>query len=227
VQVSDFSEPPTSTVTARPIRVLLLKPHGVVVTGIMAALRASPTLSVIASSEDLSRVRRQLSRHQPEVVILDEALLDLASTLRVELPTAKQLVVVDRLDDSTLLSCVLAEVAGCVSRHRAPAELPAAVRRVHDGETLYPAATLARLLAQAPVAARPPPRVSSPLARREREILQLLAAGLTTQQVAARLGISTHTVRTHFKKIATKLATRSKLDAVIRALKAGWIDLPE
>jgi two-component system nitrate/nitrite response regulator NarL len=106
----------------------------------------------------------------------------------------------------------------------APAGLADAVRRAHAGEALFPTELLVRLL-RGPA---PPPQGRQPeaggmLGPREREVLEVLAAGASTQEAADGLGISPHTVRAHVKHAMAKLGARSRLEAVTLALSAGLI----
>jgi DNA-binding NarL/FixJ family response regulator len=94
-----------------------------------------------------------------------------------------------------------------------------AVRRVHAGEPVFSATDLSRLVRQL----RGDGGIGADLTGREREVLQLLAQGATTEALADRLYISKHTARSHVRNILAKLGAHSKLEAVSMALRAGLV----
>jgi len=127
------------------------------------------------------------------------------------------------------LACIRAGAVGCLDEDSQPEELLQAVKRVHAGEVLVSHDVLSDLLDPP----RRSPRGGHPsggtpaLPPRERQVLQAFAAGMTTEEVADALTITVQTVRTHSKNIIAKLGARSKLDAVMIALRRGLIDRPE
>jgi len=170
--------------------------------------------------------------------------------LRDVFPSARMLVVSPDLDDESLADLVAAGAVGCLTPDCSRDELMDAIRRVSQGEILFPATLLMRLLArrQAPrreddaapssadwdastgrQAAAGTSGVDPPaaLAPRERQVLTAMATGLSTEEVAERLGITVHTVRTHLRNVLVKLNAHSKLEAVVIALRKGLIELPE
>jgi DNA-binding NarL/FixJ family response regulator len=128
-----------------------------------------------------------------------------------------------------MFACAQAGAMGCFTEDFAPSALADAIKRVHAGEVLFTPEVLLELIQGAQVrdvtAATTPHQIS--LAPREREVLQAIATGLTPEQVADLLTISIHTVRTHLKNSMAKLNSRSKLEAVMLAIKNGLIELPE
>jgi DNA-binding NarL/FixJ family response regulator len=118
---------------------------------------------------------------------------------------------------------------GCVTEDFAPSALADAIKRVHAGDVLFTPEVLLDMIqsTQARAGAGAIGSSSVSLAPREREVLQAVATGLSPEQVADLLSISIHTVRTHLKNAMAKLNSRSKLEAVMLALKAGLIELPD
>jgi len=152
----------------------------------------------------------------------------LTGLLQQELPDTKVLILASTAQNEDLLACVEAGVAGYITRDLDPEELVRAIKRVYDGEAEFPPDLLLKLLKPSPEQLRPLAGVSqlSNLSFREREVLQTLAAGLSTSEAAVHLGITAHTLRTHLKNVMLKLHARSKLEAVLCALKHGLITLP-
>lgn len=117
---------------------------------------------------------------------------------------------------------------GVVPTDGSRAELRAAVAAVARGFAVLPAALAARLLppaATSPPAGPPPAAAVEPLIPREREVLDLLAQGLTNRGIAARLGISEHTAKFHVAAVCGKLGAATRAEAVSRGLRRGLITL--
>ena len=221
---------PIGVAPQRRTRVLLADSHQLLAQALAVALGAAPDLEVVGVQPHLATAG--LRRARPDVLVLSYFLLlthraQLAAELRAEFPELKIVVLTAALDEETVAACVQAAAVGCVTKHQSPAELVRSIRRVHAGEVLYAPEVLVGLL-------RPPPRRASPTraapsspTTRERQVLQALAEGLSTGEVAERLVISRHTVRSHLKKAMTKLEARTKLDAVVSAINQTVITLPE
>jgi two-component system nitrate/nitrite response regulator NarL len=118
---------------------------------------------------------------------------------------------------------------GVVPTDGSRADLRAAVAAVARGFAVLPAALAARLLPRAsgppPAAGSPPDGAVEPLTPREREVLDLLAQGLTNRRIAERLGISEHTAKFHVAAICGKLGAATRAEAVTRGLRGGLITL--
>ena len=113
-----------------------------------------------------------------------------------------------------------------VSREASAAELRAATTAAAQGFTVLPATLSARLLpARAPAPEGGPRRPLEPLTPREREVLDLLAHGLSNRQIAERLGISEHTAKFHVAAVSGKLGAASRTEAVSRGVRRGLITL--
>jgi DNA-binding NarL/FixJ family response regulator len=169
-----------------------------------------------------------LGRRQPDLLVADFGVLvrhlsaDQLAEARALFPALKLLVIVQAADEATLLACIQAGAAGWVSKDQGPADLVQAAERVCEGEVLFAPELLVSLLAKRG-APQPMPALPGP---RELEVLRGLAEGLGTVEIAERLCVSPHTVRTHLQGAMTRLKARSRLEAVVLALKAGLIELP-
>lgn len=190
------------------------------------SLQAHARINVIGVHSDPIVALDRIRQVEPDIVILDGTqphsdLARLVGALRSARAKLRVVILALACEGETLAEYVRAGAAGCVTVHRPLSELVASLQQVHNGELLFDATDLLQL------ATRPPPtRTRAALAPREVEVLQVLATGKSTQEAAAELGISVHTLRTHLKKSMTKLDARSKLDAIMQALRAGIISLP-
>ena len=127
------------------------------------------------------------------------------------------------LDEAAVSACVEAGAVGCLNQDQSPSQLIDRIKRAHAGEVPFAPDMLVNLLLQ-------PRRDEADrwhsvqlLGVRELQVLEMLANGMSTEVVAARLGITVHTVRTHLKDVMAKLQVHSKLEAVMVAIREGLI----
>jgi DNA-binding NarL/FixJ family response regulator len=217
---------PIGVAPQRRTRVLLADSHQLLAQALAVALGAAPDLEVVGVQPHLATAG--LRRARPDVLVLSYFLLlthraQLDAELRAEFPELKIVVLTAALDEETVAACVQAGAVGCVTKHHSPAELVRSIRRVLAGEVLFAPEVLVGLLRPAP---RPRAAPSSPTTR-ERQVLQALAEGLSTDEVAERMVISHHTVRSHLKAAMAKLEARTKLEAVVSAINQAVITLPD
>lgn len=200
--------------------------HAVFADGLAALLRTQDDLAVSGIASGVADAAALVARSCPDVVLMDYELADgtgVDATVEVlrRCPTAKVVMLTSFSDDAVLLSSIEAGCSGFVTKHRAGREVIDAVRAAAAGEALISPALLARLL---PRLRRDPIRRASTLTRREIEVLELLAEGLSNQAVAERLRVSLNTVRNHVQNVLTKLGAHSRLEAVAAAVRQGLID---
>lgn len=225
--------PASAGVVADQITVFVLTKRPLLGQALAIALQDDPAIMVSAASTDPCAAVAFVRETQPDVVLVYLQLSQLdgtrvAQALRAAVPDLKIIILAGALDHETMFACAQSGAMGCVTEDLAPAALAEAIKRVHNGEVLFTPKVLLDLIQSAHArtdAGAPPAAVS--LAPREREVLQAIATGLSPEQVADLLTISIHTVRTHLKNAMAKLNSRSKLEAVMLAIKHGLITLPE
>jgi DNA-binding NarL/FixJ family response regulator len=231
---------PTLRVADR-IRILLIDEHRLLAEALGAVLGAEPDLQIVGVVSAPGEAVALARRTGADVAVLSYPLAVAeggrhARAIGAQLPALKLLVLTSSGDDETIAACLEAGALGHVAKGSPPAELAAAIRRVHAGEALFAADVIVRLLirpgqrAPAPgqrAPAAPAPAAGARPSARELEVLQLVVFGLSVAAMAERLCISEHTVRAHLKGASRKLGACSKLEATMLALKAGWIDLPD
>ncbi len=219
------------------IRVLVADDQPLVRAGIIMLLDAEPDIEVVAEAGDGAQTIEEAGRHRPDVVLMDVRMpvLDgVQATRRIitagfsapaEMPV-KVLILTTYHGDSTVYGALRAGACGFLLKDAAPAELVTAIRAVASGQAwLHP--TVARgLLAE--FASRPEPRAPSPevmrrLTPREREVLTLVAGGLSNTEIAQRLVVEQVTVKTHLGRILTKLGLRDRAQAVVAAYENGLV----
>ena len=182
----------------------------------------APDLELVGSVENGEDVIDAVRKHRPEVVIMDVRLPGIDGISAVKQVAAAnpnvKTVVFSAYGDKRLLSDALAAGArGYVMKGSPPEDLLRAIRTVAEGKAFVdPSLSPALLMSQV--------GPDAPLSEREREILQLLAEGLTGEEVADRLFLSSETVKTHIRNAMAKLEANTRVHAVAIALRQAIIE---
>jgi DNA-binding NarL/FixJ family response regulator len=213
------------------IRVAIADDEALVRGGFRAILDAEPDLDVVAEAADGRQALAAAARFRPEVIVMDIRMPELdglAATrqLRTTHPAVRVLIVTTFDLDEYVYDALLAGAAGFLLKDARPTELIAAVRAVASGDALI-APRVTRRLIEAFVAARPrtvpeDARITG-LSEREREILLLLARGLSNREIAEHVHLSEATIKTHVASVLAKLQVRDRVRAVIVAYESGLV----
>jgi two-component system, NarL family, response regulator LiaR len=207
-------------IPSRPIRVLLVDDHAMVRLGLAAFMMAHDDLELAGEAESGEQALALCARHQPDVVLMDLMMpeMDGAAATRAirECYPKVQVIALTSFKEMDLLQGALqAGAIGYLLKNVSSGELADAIRAAKDGRaTLAPEAT--QLLVQS-AAGGPAPGFD--LTDREREVLALLAAGHSNQEIAERLVVSPSTVKLHVSSILGKLGASNRTEAVVVALE--------
>jgi DNA-binding NarL/FixJ family response regulator len=214
------------------IRVLVCDDQALVRSGFRMILEAREDLDVVGEAEDGLQALELTWRHLPDVVLMDVRMprLDgVEATRRLVAAGAEaRVLILTTFDlDEYVFEALRAGASGFLLKDVQPAQLADAVRVVARGEALLAPTVTRRLLDRFAQALpgrpeEPPPELSS-LSDREREVLSLLAQGLSNAELADRLFLSETTVKTHVSSILRKLGLRDRVQAVVLAYQAGLI----
>ncbi|MGE3271034.1 MAG: LuxR C-terminal-related transcriptional regulator [Chloroflexota bacterium] len=198
-----------------------------------ALFNAQPDFEVRRSHTDIEQLLDAVTTVNPDIVLLGTDLLlrdfpRCVAMFREGGTQSKLIIMSSKEDESVLEASIRAGAVGYIHGGMPPEEIIEAVRRVNRGDVLFAPQLLVGLL-QRPT--RPPEdsesAASATPGRREIEVLQALARGMSTQEVSEHLGITTHTVRSHVRNVMVKLQAHTKLDAVMIALREGIISLDQ
>ena len=212
-------------------RVLLIEDNRLLREGIAATLEAEGDLEVIALAED-GEALQQLKEagKSPDVVLLDLGLekansLQLMALLRSELPEAR-IIAMDILpEQADIVQFVEAGGSGFILKSASPQEYVDTIRAVARGEKVLPSVLTASLFTQIVESAlqsgRGIPDSAIKLTNREREIVDLIAEGLSNKEIAVHLHIATQTVKSHVHNILEKLTLSSRLEIAAFAHRRG------
>ncbi|MFL6123400.1 response regulator [Actinophytocola sp.] len=212
------------------IRVVVCEDQALVRTGYVTIFDAQPDMTVVAEAEDGRSGVTIVEHLRPDVVVMDVRMpvLDgIEATRRIAGPDVdnpvKVLMVTTFNLDEYVYEALRAGASGFLLKDAPPAELIAAVRTVAAGEALLAPAVTRQLIGRYADRVRPtgPAEPLDTLTAREREVLKLIADGLSNAEIAAALVISHETVKTYVSRILTKLDLRDRVQAVVLAYRTG------
>jgi DNA-binding NarL/FixJ family response regulator len=208
-----------------PVRVVLADDHPVVRDGLAALLGSVPEVDVVGTAADGRDAVRAVVTHRPDVLVLDIQMPELdgvgvARELQRAAPEVAVLVLTMFDDDDSVFAALRAGASGYVLKGAQQDEIVRAIRAVAAGDAIFGPGIARRVLTQlggSPAAAEPFPELTA----RERAVRELLAGGLTTAAIGARLGLAPKTVTNHASAVFAKLHVEGRAQAVERARRAG------
>jgi len=207
-----------------PPRVLLADDHVIVRQGFRALLEREG-LEVVAEAANGHEAVRLVGELLPDVAVLDFAMpllngLDAAKEIRRRSPRTRTLLLTVHTEDHYVLEALQAGVHGYVVKTQAAADLVQAIREIR-GNAIYLSPTISRAVVEAYFDKATPP--GDVLSSRERQVLQLVAEGKTTKEIAAVLGVSIKTADSHRARIMRKLDIHDTAGLVRFAIRRGLI----
>ncbi len=228
---------PGGAAAGAPIRVLIAEDQALLRTTLAALLEAEPGMSVVGLAEDGSRAVALAAELRPDVVLMDiqmPGLTGIEATTRIcadpALAAARVLILTMFEIDDYVLGALRAGACGFLLKDADPQSLVDAVRTVHEGQSLLSPQVLARLVARMPSTASTGTSRSTwageveALTPRQREVLLLIARGLSNSEIEVELGITRATCRSHITALLARLGARDRAQLVIAAYEAGLIN---
>ncbi|MCG3141643.1 MAG: Oxygen regulatory protein NreC [Anaerolineae bacterium] len=214
------------------MRLLLVDDHAIVRAGLRMLLEAHPDMEIIGECENGQDAIRRALELKPDVILMDVGLPDIPGydatrAIKKELPAVIILALTMHESDEYFFEMLNAGASGYVPKKAAPTELVNAIRVVYAGGVyLYP--SLAKTLVQDYLTRAEQDNDAGAfdgLTERERQVLTLIADGLSNQQVADKLVISVKTVERHRANILAKLGLHSRTELVKYAIRKGLIQV--
>jgi DNA-binding NarL/FixJ family response regulator len=215
------------------VRVMVVEDHRMFADALRLLLDAEPEFAFVGTADSGEEALQMADRDCPDVVLMDVELpgidgIEATRRLVDRCPEAKVVAISALQPDDVMAEAIRAGAVGFVPKTQAADQLIDVVRQAAAGEIVLPAENLAgtlQRLERARRAERNAAKALGQLTEREREILRAIAEGKDTADIGRRLFISPHTVHAHTRSIFMKLGVRSKLDAVLLALRRGIIDV--
>ena len=204
-----------------PISLVLIDDNRLLREGIAAMIHTQPGFRVLVASADVDEALQKVREAKPDVVLLDFGLedhdsLSLTATVHAEVPAARVIVMGLLALQDDVADYVKAGASGFVMKDASFEDFFATIRAVACGAEVLPQALTNSLFAQIARDAARVPRAqvleTVRLTNREREVVGLLAEGLSNKEIGNRLGIAIHTVKSHVHNVLEKLALRSRLE---------------
>jgi DNA-binding NarL/FixJ family response regulator len=210
-----------------PLRVLLADDHPVFRKGLRALLTSLPEATVVGEAADGEQAVRLATQHEPDVVVMD---INMAGVNGVEAtrrivaarPGTAVLVLTMFDDDDSVFAAMRAGARGYLVKGSDTEDVVRAITAVGNGEAIFGPSVARRILAflTRPLSAYDQ-QLFPELSAREREVLDLIAAGATNTDIAKRLFLSPKTIRNHVSSIFTKLQVADRAQAIVRGRAAG------
>ena len=203
--------------------------HAIVREGLRRLLESEGDIAVRSEAADGREVLDQVGQHRPDVVILDITMpklggLETLERLRLQHPEVKVILLSVHGDPPFIQSAVSLGADGYVLKNGRVSEVVSAVRAVVKGGSYFSPPVAKEIVEQLRAPNRGAVEPFSLLSSREREVLQLIAEGLSAKEIAGELGISTKTVEAHRTSVMRKLGARKATELVRVALRHGLIE---
>jgi DNA-binding NarL/FixJ family response regulator len=210
----------------QPIRVLLVDDHGMVRRGLRGYLELLDDIEIVGEAENGRQALEAARALRPDVVLMDLLMPEMdgiaaTAAIRAELPDVEIVALTSFVEEARVTAALEAGAAGFILKDADADDVAAAIRAAHRGEVhLDPAVAsmLARRVREGAAAAG-----AEPLTDREREVLGLVARGLSNREIAGRLAITERTARTHVSNILGKLGLASRTQAALYAVEHGLV----
>lgn len=220
------------TTPSNKISVLLVDDQQLMREGLRTLLELEPDLHIVGEAADGSQALARYAKSQPDVVLMDVRMpgmdgVEATRQLRQRHGDARVIILTTFDDDEYVFEGLRAGAAGYLLKAISGEELAAAIRTVAGGQGLIDPAVTPKVMAEfarlAPPARPVDAGLVEPLSERERECLQLLSAGLTNREIAARLSLAEGTVKNYVTSLLQKIGARDRTQAALRGRELGLL----
>ncbi|HEY1420060.1 MAG TPA: response regulator transcription factor [Candidatus Dormibacteraeota bacterium] len=206
-------------------RVLIVEDHQVVAEGLAALISDQEDMTVVGTAGSVAESLVRAAELTPDIVLMDFRLgdgtgADAGTQIRQIRPEVKLIFLTREDGDAVRFAALEAGASAFIHKSRAAQEVVEAIRVVAGGGTLFTPRAIATLLNKR----REVETQLERLTLREKEVLRLMAEGISSRDIAEKLGISYTTVRTHIRSLGSKLGVHSKLEAIVKARELALVE---
>lgn len=209
----------STELTATPIKVFLLDDHEIVRRGIADLLSATGDIEVVGEAGTVAEALRRIPASRPDVALLDGRLpdgsgIDVCRDIRSSHPEIRCLILTSYDDDDALFAAVMAGASGYLLKEIRGSSLVDGIRQVNAGRSLLDPSVTERVMNRLRTGNEQDPRLAG-LTERERDILDLIAEGLTNRQIGERLFLAEKTVKNYVSALLAKLGMQRRTQAAV------------
>ena len=222
-------------------QILIVDDHALFRVGIANILGREPDFEVVGEADNSRSAIDRAIETSPNVILMDLSLpspggIETTQRIKRELPSTSIIVLAVSEDEDALFDAIKAGAAAFILKDVGPDDLVTIIRRVVSGEYLINdkvfakpsvASRVLKEFRELAVYGQEAAPIFAPLSPREVEILDNIAQGMTNKQVAYALSISEQTVKNHMSSILRKLSVNDRTQAVVYAMRQGWIRMPD
>jgi len=213
-----------------PIRIVIADDHVLVRQGIRAFLETHADLSIVGEAEDAAGATALCAEHRPNVALVDLVMpgggIEATRSIRAASPQTQVVLLTSFEDAQQIVAAVQAGALSCLLKDVDADALADTIRKAARGEAMLHPRVAARLMEALRHGSEPGSEVLETLSQREREVLALMAEGLSNLSIAERLGIGEKTVKTHVSNVLGKLNVSDRTQAAVYAWKSGLKQRP-
>ena len=213
------------------IKLLIADDHKMVREGLKAFFAPNTDFQVVAEAVDGLDAVHKAVEFKPDVILLDLIMpnmdgIEAAKMIKSQLSDARIIIITSSLEETMVIAAIKAGASGYLLKDSSPDEIEEAIKMVHHGETAFPSPITSIMVKELNRPEKQPSKCHT-LTEREVEILRLIAAGHSNQEIANRLFLSVWTVRTYVTGILDKLGVENRTQATLYALREGLVTLED
>jgi two-component system NarL family response regulator len=218
----------------KPIRLLVVDDHTLFRKGLVSLLQREKDFQIVAEAQNGAEAIKKAAQTKPDLVLMDIHMpetdgIEATRRIRESFPATRVVILTVSEEEKDLFEAIKCGAHGYLLKKLEPDELCTLLRGVFEGEAPISRATASKILTEYAMQARrkSATEMEEELSAREKDVLQLLASGLTNKEIGNKLGIAENTVKNHLKNILGKLHLQNRVQAATFALQKGWVAPPK
>ena len=215
------------------IKILLAEDHILVREGTREIIQREPDMEVVGEADDGNQAVRMTGKLHPDIVIMDIVMpnlngIEATKQIKAKYPDTAVLILTAYDDEHYIFASLDAKASGYLLKTARGQELISTIRAIRGGESVLQPSIARKVIERYHSATKPGSKgMTGPLTKKEMDVLRLAAKGITNKEIAEELNLKVQTVRSRLKKVFRQLNVSSRTEAVMYAMKKGWISINE